>query len=167
MGIKQFRMFLFVVALFSYGCATVPPEAVTAARQLEKNLEIIKQNNLAVLDSWYKVSVDYWTEKVGQEGVEKIVSEAKAQDPTIDLNKDYVGLVQQVLKEYRENFLIPLSESYQSYRDGILNDFSVTINTSQKLGNLLESVARVTEERRAVLQSLKDELAPKVKLFRP
>lgn len=150
-------MMCFVMSL-GLGCATVPPESVTVSQQLEKNLNILRQNNILLLDEWYKLSVDYWTEKVAQEGPDKILDKAKEQGISVDLTTDYRDLVQQVLQAYRKNFLEQLNGSYQAYRDGINEDYSLTITGAQKLTNLLQSVVKVDAARAALVESISSEL---------
>jgi hypothetical protein len=158
MNLSLLRLAGFLVVSLAMGCAEVPPESVAASRQLEKNVEILRQNNLLLLDEWYNLSVDYWTEKVGQEGPDKILEKAKQQGITVDLTKDYRDLVQQVLKEYRKNFLAKLNDSYQSYRDAINADYQLTMNGNRKLTNLLQSVVTVDAERAALIESVGSEL---------
>lgn len=150
-------MMCFIISL-GLGCATVPPESVTVSRQLEKNLSILRQNNILLLDEWYKLSVDYWTEKVAQEGPDKILEKAKEQGISIDLTTDYRDLVQQVFQEYRKNFLEELNGSYQSYRDGINEDYFLTIDGAQKLTNLLQSVVKADAARAALVESVSSKL---------
>ncbi len=152
------RLIGMLVVSLAMGCAEIPPESVAASRQLEKNVEILRQNNMLLLDEWYNLSLDYWTDKVGQEGPDKILKKAEQQGITVDLNRDYRDLVQQVLKEYRRNFLAKLNDSYQSYRDAINADYQLTINGSQKLTNLLQSVVTVDAERAALIEAVSSEL---------
>ena len=152
------RLIGILVVSLAMGCAEIPPESVAASRQLEQNVEILRQNNMLLLDEWYNLSVDYWTDKVGQEGADRILEKAEQQGITFDSNQDYRDLVQQVLKEYRRNFLAKLNDSYQSYRDAINADYQLTINGSQKLTNLLQSVVTVDAERAALIRAISSEL---------
>lgn len=151
----------FLLVSLTFGCATVPQESVAVSRQIEKNLETLRQNNLILLDEWYNLSIDYWTDKVGEHGPDKIIEKAKAAGIPINLEKDYGDLVQQILKEYRNNFLAKLNQSYKTYRDGISEDYSITINGAQKLTIFLQSVVRVNEERAKLIESLSSELEVK------
>jgi len=148
------------------GCAEVPPESVTASEQLGKNLEILRENNLRVLDEWYNLSVDYWTEKVGREGPDKILQKARADGITFNPDEDYRDLVEQVLKQYRAQFLGPLDAAYRSYRDSINADYALTMNGNARLTALLRSVVKVDAERAALLGSIATELKVKDDLGR-
>ena len=152
------RSMVFLVISLGLGCATVPIESVSASRQLEENLETLRQNNLLLLNAWYNLSVDYWTDKVGREGPDKILAAAKKNGSSIDLTKDYGELVQKVLEEYRKNFLATLNTSYQTYHDAINEDYAITINGVQKLTNLLQSIVKVNAERTALIESIRSEL---------
>lgn len=143
------------------GCATVPPETVIASRQIENNIETIRENNIVLLDQWYELSVDYWTEKVATQGADKILEKAKKEGIAFDMTKDYNDLVQQVLLEYRKNFLAELHTAYQDYRDKIQNDYEITLQSSQKLTALLDSVVKVEANRSSLLGSMESEIGIK------
>ncbi|UCD75848.1 MAG: hypothetical protein JSV91_02805 [Phycisphaerales bacterium] len=160
---KLGRTALLMIPIYLTGCSTIPPEAILVTRQVEANLEIIEANNLAVLDEWHALSVDYWTEKVARDGADIILQKAREQGIEIDLNEDYRDLTAQVLREYRMQFLDPLNQAYAEYRQQIWADYALTKDAVQHIGDLLEANVRLQQQQKALI----DDAVPNVSNMTP
>jgi hypothetical protein len=151
------RHFLLLAPLLA-ACATVPPESVLLSQQVERNLQVLKANNLSLLNAWRDLSLDYWTDKVARNGPDIILQKARAEGKAFDLTKDYEDLVKAVLDQYRANFVNKIDAAYANYLRQSNSDYAQTQDAVRRLTALLQSVAKLDAERQQVFLSAAKDL---------